>query len=234
MRKVSLPRMIVFSAAVHGLLLAAFGLGLRSLVVSGDAEEVIAVITAEIYGKESPRPEPAGAAVPAAAQRETPVKKKKPPRQAAGGTLAAALPRDDGALMDGAAPLDGGSTQAPAPAAGGAGEPPVAEEQAPKASIGGPAPAKPHAVSGGILSAISSAVRKEVVYPPVARKNGLEGTVLVSFRIAKDGSALDIHVAESSGSGILDEAAVEAVKKGTDYPSVDQPVIVPVHFKLKP
>jgi protein TonB len=89
-------------------------------------------------------------------------------------------------------------------------------------------------VSGGILSAISSAVRKAVVYPPVARKNGLEGTVLVSFRIAEDGSALDIHVAESSGSGILDEAAVEAVKKGKAYPSVNQPVIVPVHFKLNP
>ena len=229
MRNASLPRMIVVSAAMHGLLLAAVGLGLRSLVVSGDAEEVMAVITAEIYGKESPRPEAGGAPGPAAAKGETPVKKKKPPGQ---GNIQAAVPRDDG--VPPAAPPADEAARAPAPAAGGGG-PPVVEAQAPKASTGGgPAPAKKHAVSGGILSAISSAVRKEVVYPPVARKNHLEGTVLVSFRIAKDGSALDIHVAESSGSGILDEAAVEAVKKGKAYPSVDQPVIVPVHFKLKP
>lgn len=230
MRKVSLPRMIVVSVAVHGLLLVAVGFGLRSLVVSRDAKETIAVITAEIYGQESPRPETGGSPVPAAAQRETPAQKKKPPRQAAGDGLMADVPPDDGAPLpaEGAA-APSAAAQAPVPAAAGGG-PPVVEAQAQKT----PAPAKKHEVSGGILSAISGAVRKAVVYPPVARKNGLEGTVLVSFRIAKDGSALDIHVTESSGSGILDEAAMEAVKMGKDYPSVDQPVIVPVHFKLKP
>lgn len=49
-------------------------------------------------------------------------------------------------------------------------------------------------------------------YPEEARKNGIEGKVVVEFVINEDGSCTDFKVVKGIGYG-CDEAAIEAFKK---------------------
>jgi len=50
-------------------------------------------------------------------------------------------------------------------------------------------------------------------YPKYAVKNGLEGTVLISFSIEKDGNVSDIQVEASDKDGLFDASAVLAVQR---------------------
>jgi len=50
-------------------------------------------------------------------------------------------------------------------------------------------------------------------YPPLARKRGWEGEVLLAFRLEADGRIIDARVARSSGYGALDSAALSALGK---------------------
>lgn len=50
-------------------------------------------------------------------------------------------------------------------------------------------------------------------YPEGARRRNIEGAVTIKLYVADDGSVSDLKVAESSGNGELDEAALAAVRK---------------------
>lgn len=50
-------------------------------------------------------------------------------------------------------------------------------------------------------------------YPAKARERRWEGTVVLEFKIAKDGSCADARVVESSGFAILDREALRAIEK---------------------
>lgn len=50
-------------------------------------------------------------------------------------------------------------------------------------------------------------------YPPKLQKAGVQGRVLVSFVVNKDGSLSDFKVAKSSGNEELDEHSLKLVKK---------------------
>ncbi len=75
------------------------------------------------------------------------------------------------------------------------------------------------------------------IYPEFARKNRVQGTVVLEVEVLKDGSVRNIHVRRSVPGG-LDQAAIEAVKKVKFQPgrSSGQPVdvllIMPIEFKL--
>ena len=88
-------------------------------------------------------------------------------------------------------------------------------------------------VSSGIVKLISMAIERVKTYPVIARKRGIEGTVYVSFRISIDGRPEGIRVLKSSGHPILDKATVSVVRKAAPYPHIDQPVEVPVAYKLR-
>ena len=49
------------------------------------------------------------------------------------------------------------------------------------------------------------------VYPPLAQENGIEGRVKLRVQVAPHNRIRLVEVAESSGSPLLDEAAVAAV-----------------------
>lgn len=74
-------------------------------------------------------------------------------------------------------------------------------------------------------------------YPEFARRNKVQGTVILEVEVLKDGSIRDIRVRRSVPGG-LDEAAIEAVRKVKFQPgrSSGQPVdvllIIPVDFRL--
>ncbi len=86
---------------------------------------------------------------------------------------------------------------------------------------------------GGVAQLI-----KDSKYPDLARKAGLEGTVVVQFIVGADGIPIEPQVVKSVAE-ILDNAAVEAVMKQRFRPGRQrgQPVPVrmamPVKFRLR-
>jgi protein TonB len=80
--------------------------------------------------------------------------------------------------------------------------------------------------------------REMPVYPLMARRLGREGRVLLRLTIDENGKLLNIEVLERAGFGFT-EAAIEAVKKSTFRPAVQdgRPVmskaLLPVKFTLR-
>lgn len=76
-------------------------------------------------------------------------------------------------------------------------------------------------------------------YPLAARRRGIEGTVLVRAEISAGGECLRVELKKTSGAGMLDQAALDAVKKWRFVPAKrgSQAVIawveVPITFKLE-
>ncbi|MDR1247851.1 MAG: energy transducer TonB [Treponema sp.] len=64
-----------------------------------------------------------------------------------------------------------------------------------------------------LLGYIKDFIEKKLVYQPMARRRNLEGVVGVHFEIERNGGLAAITVERSSGSSILDNAAVSLVKK---------------------
>jgi len=77
------------------------------------------------------------------------------------------------------------------------------------------------------------------VYPQAARIQNIEGEVLLKVEVSEEGRAESISVAKSSGSSLLDYAAISAVKKWKFIPAkqgedkVVASVVVPIIFRLK-
>ena len=76
------------------------------------------------------------------------------------------------------------------------------------------------------------------LYPKIARDRGIEGKILLEVVVKEDGSALNVKLLSSSGSSLLDESALEAVKNWQFIPAkkfgkfVQAKVIVPIEFKI--
>lgn len=76
-------------------------------------------------------------------------------------------------------------------------------------------------------------------YPPLSRRQGEEGKVLLKVRVSAHGAALEVSIAKSSGYGRLDSAAADAVQRWRFVPAkrgdeaVDSSVIVPITFALE-
>lgn len=79
---------------------------------------------------------------------------------------------------------------------------------------------------------IRAAIEKARTYPFLARKKRIEGTVVIDFTINGRGYPQDIKIGKSSGSEILDSAAIKIVMKAAPFPAVDGEIAVPISFKL--
>lgn len=86
------------------------------------------------------------------------------------------------------------------------------------------------------LSLISQIVQQRISYPYMARRLGLEGKVVVSFLLTKGGEVKEIRVEESSSHKLLDENAVETIKKCSSLfpvPPTDVKVRLPISYRLE-
>jgi TonB family protein len=80
---------------------------------------------------------------------------------------------------------------------------------------------------------------QQPVYPPMAQKAQIEGTVTVKVLVDKAGNVRDAIIVKPSGANAgFEEAALDAAKKGKWKPAIQnkQPVAVwvsyPIHFQL--
>jgi TonB family protein len=79
---------------------------------------------------------------------------------------------------------------------------------------------------------ISAAIERAKIYPAIARRRGIEGTVYVSFLIGAEGEPREIKVIKSSGYKMLDETTMKVIMKAPPYPYIDNRVEVPVIYRL--
>ena len=76
------------------------------------------------------------------------------------------------------------------------------------------------------------------IYPPMSRRLGEEGKVVLRVRVGAQGISLSVEIKQSSGFSRLDEAARAAVEKWRFVPArqgseaVESSVLVPLHFSL--
>lgn len=64
-----------------------------------------------------------------------------------------------------------------------------------------------------LLGEIRSRLSRYLVYPPLARQRGWEGTVLLSLRVEPDGLLEHIRIRRSSGYDVLDRTAIESLRR---------------------
>ncbi len=108
-----------------------------------------------------------------------------------------------------------------------------------------PAPAtqtrtKPPAMNRAlILNRIRHDLVQYFYYPPLARRQGIQGTVLLGFGISGQGAIHNIRVVKSSGYAILDLAAQDAMQRlkklswyATAMPGMDTDLELPIIFRL--
>jgi TonB family protein len=75
-------------------------------------------------------------------------------------------------------------------------------------------------------------------YPPAAKRRNIQGKVLLDVLVKTDGTPAKVAISRSSGSSILDEAAMDAVSQWRFIPAkrsgevVQANVLVPVEFKI--
>lgn len=86
-------------------------------------------------------------------------------------------------------------------------------------------------------SEIVMRIMSEKEYPEEARAQGVGGTALVAFSVSSSGSIRGVRLARSSGSAILDRAAVETVRRANPVPPAPAGVTggaftVPLHFSV--
>ena len=81
--------------------------------------------------------------------------------------------------------------------------------------------------------------RANVTYPPLARVQRVQGTVIVSVLVSETGNVLDVKVIRGVNTPVgLNEAAVQAMRRSTFAPAtkdgvrVRSSITVPVEFKL--
>ncbi len=76
------------------------------------------------------------------------------------------------------------------------------------------------------------------LYPNSARRSGVQGKVTLAVNVTTEGTAGDVIISKSSGYRLLDDAALDAVRRWRFVPAkrgneiVEAKVLVPVEFKL--
>jgi protein TonB len=129
---------------------------------------------------------------------------------------------------------------------------PQAAEKASTAAVQKAAPAKPAAEIVSVASKpsheeakkrylkehftyIRDIIMKNLSYPHIARKRGWSGKVTVSFVVREDGNVENEKVVEGSGFSVLDNNAVETIKKACPFPRppAKAELIIPVVYRLE-
>jgi TonB family protein len=80
---------------------------------------------------------------------------------------------------------------------------------------------------------IQAALEKAKIYPRMARERGIEGVVMVRFKVLPNGEVEKVDVIKSSGSDILDTASVRTVYRAAPIPYVNGWIEAPISYVIK-
>jgi TonB family protein len=146
---------------------------------------------------------------------------------------ASAAPRRPTQSAPARAAAGGAALSAAAPAGTGQGEAP--------ALSAAPSPgAEAARLPPGYAATISRLLQGALRYPPGARDAGVEGSALVMFTIARDGTIFASRLQRSSGDQALDSEALALLRRVSPLPPLPEEVpgqaaavVVPIAFRLR-
>lgn len=89
-------------------------------------------------------------------------------------------------------------------------------------------------------SLLANAIAKYKQYPKIAQMRGWQGTVIADLEIDTKGTVISIKIKKSSTYEVLDNEALEMIKKASPFPAPPESlrgknfnVLVPISFKLE-
>ena len=89
-------------------------------------------------------------------------------------------------------------------------------------------------------SLLANAIAKYKQYPKIAQMRGWQGTVIADLEIDSKGSVMSVKIKKSSTYEVLDNEALEMIKKPSPFPPPPENlrgknfnVLVPISFKLE-
>lgn len=84
------------------------------------------------------------------------------------------------------------------------------------------------------FAGIRNAIIKKLSYPRLARRMGWAGTVKVSFIVNEDGGVSNVRVIETSGVELLDNNAIETIRRCSPYPRPPcrAEMVMPITYRL--
>ena len=89
-------------------------------------------------------------------------------------------------------------------------------------------------------SLLANAIAKYKQYPKIAQMRGWQGTVIADLEIDSKGSVVSVKIKKSSTYEVLDNEALEMIKKASPFPMPPESlrgknfnVLVPISFKLE-
>lgn len=84
---------------------------------------------------------------------------------------------------------------------------------------------------------VASRLRRSLRYPKSAVRGSGRGQARVAFTVTANGQAVSVRLVASSGSPVLDQAAIDAVRRASPFPSIPSeagrsqwPFVVPIVF----
>ena len=89
-------------------------------------------------------------------------------------------------------------------------------------------------------SLLANAIAKYKQYPKIAQMRGWQGTVIADLEIDSKGSVMSVKIKKSSTYEVLDNEALEMIKKASPFPPPPENLrgknfngLVPISFKLE-
>jgi protein TonB len=89
-------------------------------------------------------------------------------------------------------------------------------------------------------SLLANAIAKYKQYPKIAQMRGWQGTVIADLEIDSKGTVISINIKKSSTYEVLDNEALEMIRKASPFPAPPESlrgknfnVLVPISFKLE-
>lgn len=107
------------------------------------------------------------------------------------------------------------------------------EPQAPQ-----PAPPRPPGIEEGdkaqrgdpYLNAVKAMIARQMYYPPQAGLLGLAGSVHYDITVGRMGQILSVTIVKSSGASILDDAAIQILRRAGPFPPLPDSWPSPTHL----
>lgn len=83
-----------------------------------------------------------------------------------------------------------------------------------------------------VISIVYKKLSQHFVYPKLAQRRNWQGKVLLSLRVTSNGEIDSIHVSQSSGYAILDQAALNSLSKVGYLPQISSWLPYDINLKL--